>query len=100
VIGTLAVAVALVAGVAFTRNPVAEKQRHYDRGLAYMKAGKPAAAAIEFTNAVRLDPNFADAYYQLGRAQIALRQGRSAFESLTKATDLKPTHVEAQVALG
>lgn len=99
-IGTLVVGIALVAGVAFTRNPVAEKQRFYDKGLAYMKAGKPAAAAIEFSNAVRADPKFADAYYQLGRAQIALRQGRPAFESFTKATELKPTHTAAQVAIG
>ena len=100
VIILLALALGGVAGVALLRNPAAQKQHYYENGLAAMKARQYSAAVIDFTNAVQLDKKFADAYYQLGLAQLALGQGRPAYEALVQATKLKPDLVPAHVALG
>ena len=39
----------------------------YQRGLAAMKAGKPAEAKVAFQNALRLKPGYSPAKYQLSR---------------------------------
>ena len=49
---------------------------HVGRAVVFAAQGYDAEADIEFTNALRLDPSFAAAYYQLG--QVRVRQGRFA----------------------
>ncbi len=65
-----------------------------------MKSGDYGDAAIEFRNALRLDPRFVDAYYQLAQANLAQSDWNAAYSSLEKAVDLDPTRLDARLQLG
>src|SRR5262249_50942431 len=54
-------------------------------------------AALEFRNAVRLQPQNADAYYRLALAQAASHDLSGAVFSLRRATELDPHHRDAQL---
>jgi tetratricopeptide (TPR) repeat protein len=56
---------------ACTKDPQIAKAKYFAAGQNYMKNGKYGDAAIEFRNAVRLDPRFVEAYYQLAQADLA-----------------------------
>lgn len=43
-----------------------QEVHHYNLALAYMDKGLPEDAVLEFQAAVRLKPDYADAYYRLG----------------------------------
>jgi tetratricopeptide (TPR) repeat protein len=64
-----------------------------------MRTGKYREARIQFCNAVKLDPKFVDAYYQLSQADLALHEWSEAFAALSKATELDPNRVDAQLTL-
>ncbi len=44
------------------------KEAYLDRGYSYYRSGKYPRAIKEYTQAIRLDPKFADAYYYRGVA--------------------------------
>jgi len=46
--------------------------RYIERGKEYFDAQKYSEAAIEFMNASKINPNLAEAHYQLGRTFMAL----------------------------
>ena len=52
----------------------AKKEEHYKNGIELLKGGKFEEAVIEFKNAIKQDPNFANAYYQLGLVQLEQEQ--------------------------
>ena len=69
----------------------------YNQGVALMRARNFAAAQIKFEQAIRENPNFAEAHNSLG---FALRQQgphdySKALEHYNKAIQLKPTMAEA-----
>ena len=69
----------------------------YNQGVALMHAKNFAAARIKFEQAVRDNPNFAEAHHDLG---FTLRQEgpqnySKALEHYNKAIQLKPTMAEA-----
>jgi tetratricopeptide (TPR) repeat protein len=51
---------------AATLNPGASAQNFYNIGATLVNSGKTAEAAESFRQAIAADPNFAEAYYQLG----------------------------------
>ena len=65
-----------------------------------MKKGQYRDAAIEFRNALRLDPRFVDAYYQLSQANLAMHDWNSAYASLAKAIELDPARLDARLDRG
>src|SRR6202035_5891733 len=66
----------------------------------YMKKGQYSDASIEFRNALRLDPRFVDAYYQLAQADLAQRDWQGAYASLQKAIELDPGRLDARLDRG
>src|ERR1700730_3767260 len=52
-------------------DPEKAKLKYLAAGQSYMAKGLYGDAAIEFRNALRLDPRFVDAYYQLAQADLA-----------------------------
>ena len=80
------------------------------KGLAYMAERKYPAAVLEFKNAVQLDPNDAQAHYQLGLAHLqmtaehrdrgALTDLRAAFRALNRSVQLDTKNIDAQLKLG
>ena len=76
----------------------AQKQEHYQKGLTFKQEGKLSEAIIEFKNAIQQDPNFANAYYQLGL--VLLEQGTDlsqGYGSLVKAAELDKNNLDARI---
>src|ERR1700677_5285735 len=92
----IAILVALLLG-GFARDPEKAKAKYLTEGQKYMKKGQYGDASVEFRNALRIDPRFVDAYYQLAQADLAQRDWSSAFASLEKAIALDPTHLDARM---
>ncbi len=61
--------------------------RHYERGLADLGAGQPAAAAGHFRSALKIDRHFLPAAVALGDAQEALGEHREAVRTWERAAD-------------
>ncbi|MGC2333915.1 MAG: tetratricopeptide repeat protein, partial [Candidatus Acidiferrales bacterium] len=96
---TIAVFVALLLG-ACSRDPQKAKLKYFAEGQKYMKKGQYGDASIEFRNALRLDPRFVDAYYQLAQADLAQRDWQGAYASLEKTIALDPGHLDARLDRG
>lgn len=99
---------------ATTLSAPASARKAYEKGLAAMRAQKWAAAAAEFTRAVRIYPRYAVAWYQLGlarqhkgdaageveawkEAQKCDRRYVKPYESLTLAADSRGDWAESEV---
>src|ERR1700682_4397688 len=54
-------------------DPQKAKSKYLAEGQKYLKKGQYGDASVEFRNALRLDPRFVDAYYQLAQADLAQR---------------------------
>ena len=95
----IAIFVALSLG-ACSRDPQKVKLKYFAEGQKYMKKGQYGDASIEFRNALRRDPRFVDAYYQLAQADLAQRDWQGAYASLEKAIELDPGRVDARLDRG
>ena len=80
--------------------PEAKKAKFLERGKEYSAKGDFVRAGLEFKNAIQIDPKFAEAYHQLGLSQLSRADIRGAYGSLSKATDLDPKLLPAQIQLG
>jgi tetratricopeptide (TPR) repeat protein len=81
------------------RDPNVRKQRFLESGNRYRDQGKIREAAIQYANAVQLDPHFAEAHYQLGEAYLRLKDYNRGYAELSRAVDLAPDNYPAQVDL-
>ena len=68
----------------------------YFQGLALQRAGKASQAASAFQEAVRLNPNSADAHLGLGKTELAQGHIPSAVAELQQVLRLDPANVQAQ----
>ena len=64
---------------------------------AYFEKGKFEEAAIEFRNAIGVDPAFAAAHYQLGLAYLEMQQWSRANQELARTVELQPANYPARV---
>jgi len=71
-----------------------------ERGDRDAAAGKDEAAAIDFRNAVKNNPNSAEAQRKLGDADVALGRNDDAYHAYEKAVTIDPTDAASQVAMG
>ena len=98
---TIAIGLMFVAVLsACMKDPQIAKAKYFAAGQNYMKNGKYGDAAIEFRNAVRLDPRFVEAYYQLAQADLARNDWSAAYATLAKTIDLDPTRLDARLDRG
>src|SRR5439155_9086184 len=65
-----------------------DARKEYSKGQAAVRKGDHLAALDHFQKAVTIDPEFADAYSNLGAAQLSLGQLETAAEQFQKAVDL------------
>jgi Flp pilus assembly protein TadD len=68
----------------------------YFRGLAFERAGKPEEAVTAFRDAVKLDPNNAEAHLSLGKAEMSVGRLDAAISELQEALRLSPTNDQAR----
>ena len=91
--------ISLTALAGCSRNPQVRKAKAFDRGNAYFKAGQYREAAIEYANAVQIDPRYTDAHFQLAQTFLKESQFNSAYVELQRTVDLAPDNKKAQLDL-
>ena len=95
---TLLAAITLLAGCHI--DPNVRKQKYLQSGEKYSSEGKYREAAIQFSNALKIDKNFADAHYQLAQAYVHLGEFNPAGAELVRTVDLQPANYKARIDLG
>lgn len=88
---SLIVAVMLLAPVAAITQTSQDRERarpHYRSGWQFMRLEAWDDAAKAFQRAIDIDPEFEDAYYSLGRANMGLKKYADAIAAYTKSRDL------------
>src|SRR5277367_2403160 len=86
----LVVAACLLAGC--TRDPQVLKKKYLNKGNTYLAQGKYPEAAIEYANAIKLDPRYAEAHYQLAQCFLKQTDWPHGYQELMRAVDLDPTN--------
>ncbi|MEO6981596.1 MAG: tetratricopeptide repeat protein [Edaphobacter sp.] len=82
------------------RDPNKVKHRYLDSGKRYADEGKLKEASIQFSNALKIDHNFADAHYQLSKIYIKEGNFMPAYAELMRTVDLQPGNIQARIDLG
>src|ERR1700677_294418 len=82
-----------------SRDPNVRKQKYLESGDRYFAKGKYREAAIQYSNALQVDPRFAAAHYQLGETYLKLSDSQRAFQELSRTVDLAPDNYHAHVDL-
>ena len=95
---SLILGASLLAGC--SRDPQVAKKKHFDRGDSYFEAGKYREAAIEYQNAIQIDPRFAPAHFKLAESYLKLQDWQRGYQELLRSIDLQPDDWKAQLTLG
>jgi len=82
-----------------SRDPNVRKQKYFESGERYFSKGKYREAAIQYANAVQIDPRFAQAHFQLGKTYLDLHDWIHAYQELARAVELAPDNYEAHAEL-
>ncbi len=69
----------------------------FEKGLALFNQGRFAASIPHFEAATREDPEFAQAYFYLGRAYVSESRWRSAIQPLRTAFRLAPEAAKQEI---
>jgi cellulose synthase operon protein C len=82
-----------------SRDPNVRKQKYFDSGEKYFAEGKYHEAAIQFSNAIQIDPRFAQAHYELGQTYLKLNDKNRAFEELNRTVEFDQSNYRAHTDL-
>ena len=93
----ISVLVIIAAFSSCARDPNLRKQKYFESGQRYFERGNLDAAAIEFRNAVGVDPAFADAHYKLALIYLRKQQWPRADQELVRVIELQPENYSAHV---
>jgi tetratricopeptide (TPR) repeat protein len=69
----------------------------FDRGVALFNQGRFAEAVPHFEDATRSSPEFAQAYFYLGRAYVSQSMWRAAIQPLRTAFRLSPRETQREI---
>ena len=100
VMAALSVSLVLGSALGCHRDPNVQKQKYLESGKRYAKDAKYKEATIQFSNALKVDRNFADAHYELAKAYMKTNSMVQAYAELMRTVDLQPTNVAARIDLG
>jgi tetratricopeptide (TPR) repeat protein len=82
------------------RDPNVTKHRYLESGDTYYAKARYREAAIQYQNAIKIDPKYAEAHYQLAECYLRLSNWAGAYQELLRVIDQKPDDPKAQIALG
>ena len=99
-ITTALVAVLLIAATGCKANPEKAKKKYLESGVSYVDKKQYDAAAIQFKKALQVDPNYAEAHYQLALTYLRQGKGRDGYLELRQAVKLDPNNMKARLELG
>lgn len=74
-------------------------KNHYDLGIEHLQQGHVSDALLRFRLVTWLEPNNANAWYYLGRTQLADGKNKQAQATLQRALKLNPDNDEARYML-
>jgi Flp pilus assembly protein TadD len=94
----LFVAATLLAGC--HGDPNVRKQKYLESGKRYSAEGKYREAAIQFSNALKVDKSYPDAHYELAQTYVHMGQFSAAYTELARTVDLQPANYKARIDLG
>ncbi len=77
-----------------------EAKSHYNRGTGYAEAGELRKATEEFREALRIDPRFVDAGYNLGVVLLMMGEPSAAVAMLDQVLAVRPGDADIVFALG
>src|SRR5581483_9924926 len=93
----------ILAGMISCASAESKKESHYKKGVSYADRGQYSEAVVEFKNVIQIDPNDANAKYQLGLAYLRIGGSanvQNAFKLFTEAVEKQPNLMDAQAKLG
>lgn len=82
-----------------SRDPNTRKQKYFDSGEKYFSQGKYREAVIQYSNAVQIDPRFAQGHAQLAQAYLKLGDTQRAYNELLRTVELTPDDARAHTDL-
>ena len=82
------------------RNPGIQRQKFFESGNRYLESEKFTEAALEFSNAVQIDPRFASGHFKLGECYLRLQRYPEAYRELQRTLELDPSNGKAALDLG
>src|ERR1700693_34507 len=88
----------LFAGCA--SDPNVRKQKYLESGNRYLAKEKYREAAIQYQNALQVDPRFVEGHYQLAQAYLKLGMLPSAWQELQRTIDLGTKNGKAHIDSG
>jgi len=80
-----------------SRDPNVRKQKYFESGQRYFEKGKYREAAIQYSNAIQVDPRFADAHYRLALTYLKLGEASRAFQQLSRTLEIEPENYQARI---
>jgi Tfp pilus assembly protein PilF len=86
--------------LACSQDPATRKQRYFESGNQYLAQSKYQEAAIEFRNAVQIDPSFGEARLRLAEALFHVGDVSNGLSEYIRAADLLETNAEVQLKAG
>jgi tetratricopeptide (TPR) repeat protein len=93
-VGALVVLLAGCAGIGFWSGA----RHEFEQGLSLFQRGYYREAIPYFERATEMDPDFAQAYFYLGRSYVSLARWREALPPLRTAYRLAPEATKREVA--
>jgi len=81
-------------------NPQDKKMKFFNKGNYLYHQGNYIKAALEFKNAVQIDPQFSEAFYMLGMVELQKKDLKRAYGNFAKVVELNPRHINAHLQMG
>jgi putative PEP-CTERM system TPR-repeat lipoprotein len=92
-----AVILALTVGLVGCADPQKKKQAYLERGNAAFAKQQYAEAALDYRNAVKIDPLFGEARRRLAETYARSGDAQNAFREYVRAADLLPDNADLQL---
>lgn len=80
-------------------DPNVRKQKMLESGQRYFEKHQYSEAAIEFANATRIDPGFAEAHWRLAESYLNMQLPDRARQELARTIELRPEDFQARMAM-
>ncbi len=81
-------------------DPNVQKKKYLESGKRYENEGKLREAAIQFSNALKVDRNYSAAHYELAKTYIQLGSMIAGYQELQRTVNLDPKNLQARLDLG
>lgn len=92
--------VALLGIAGCKHDPNVQKRKYFESGKRYEDEGKLREAAIQFSNALKVDRNYSPAHYELAKTYIQLGSMIAGYQELQRTVSLDPANIQARLDLG